>query len=191
LIVYRPNTQWINGGQTFLVRGAVPVQTLVPSIRRAVGTIDPLLALSGFATMDEAMARTQALPRFTSWLLTLLGATGLILAVVGVYGVIAYFVTQRAHEFGVRMALGASPVTVQWMVVRQGVVLGVVGVGIGMALALYAARVLKGMLFGVTTHDPATFAAVALALLVVSVAARYLPARRATRIDPSEALRAG
>ena len=191
LVVYRPSAQWVNGGQTLLVRGAVPVTRLLPAIRRAVSGVDPLLAISNVSTMDEAMDRKQAVPRFTSWLLTLLGAAGLVLALVGVYGVIGYVVTQRTHEFGVRMALGASSSAVQWMVVRQALVLGVIGVIIGMVLSLYAARLLRTMLFGVTAHDPMTFAIVALLLLAVGAAASYVPSRRATRIDPLEALRGG
>jgi putative ABC transport system permease protein len=191
LVVYRPSAQWINGGQTLLVRGAVPVTRLLPAIRRAVAGVDPLLAISNVATMEEAMDRKQAVPRFTSWLLTLLGAAGLVIALVGVYGVIGYFVTQRTHEFGVRMALGASSSAVQWMVVRRALVLGVIGMIIGMVLSLYAARLLRTMLFGVTAHDPVTFALVALLLLAVGTAASYVPSRRATRIDPLEALRGG
>src|SRR5207247_2586440 len=140
LVVYRPSAQWVNGGQTLLVRGAVPVTRLLPAIRRAVAGVDPLLAISNVATMEEAMDQKQAVPRFASWLLTLLGAAGLVIALVGVYGVIGYFVTQRTHEFGVRMALGAPSSAVQWMVVRQALVLGVIGVIIGMVLSLYAAR---------------------------------------------------
>ena len=188
-VVYRPSTQWVNPAQTLLVRGSVPVTTLAPSIRRAVAGVDPLLAVSGISTMEEAVMRTQSVPRFTSWLLSLLGVTGLILAVVGVYGLIGYFVAQRTHEFGIRMALGASPAAVRWMVVRQGAIIGGIGVVIGTLLALYAARVLGSMLFGVTTHDPATFALVAVLLLVVGLVASYFPARRATRIDPLAALR--
>jgi putative ABC transport system permease protein len=114
-----------------------------------------------------------------------------VIALVGVYGVIGYFVTQRTHEFGVRMALGASSSAVQWMVVRQALVLGVIGVIIGIVLSLYAARLLRTLLFGVTAHDPMTFAIVALLLLAVGTAASYVPSRRATRIDPLEALRGG
>ena len=184
-----PATQWTNPGETILVRGAIPVERLVPAIRRAVRTIDPMLALVGVSTMDDALAASLATTRFITWLLTLLGATGLVLAAVGVYGVIAYFVTQRTHEFGVRIALGASGSAVRWMVVREGLAIALVGIGIGLVASLFAARFVDSMLFGMTSRDPATYAAVAAVLIVVGIAASYLPARRATRVDPLTALR--
>lgn len=187
--LYMPSAQYVNGGQTFLIRGGLAVTSLVPAIRRAVGTVDPLLALSGVATIEQDLKSELALSRFTTLLLTLLGATGLILAAVGVYGVIASAVAQRTHELGVRMALGATGGVVQRLVVRQGLILGVVGVVVGVGVSLMAARVLGTMIFGVTTHDPLTFGVVAASLLVVTGLASYVPARRATRINPLEALR--
>ena len=187
--LYMPSTQWINASQTILVRGAVPVLTLMPAIRRAVAGIDPLLALSGVSTMDDAIASSLATTRFTTWLLTLLGLTGLVLAAVGVYGVIAYFVTQRTHEFGVRIALGASGSSVRWMVVREAVVIGTIGVGVGLAASFFAARLVGSMLYGMSSRDPQTFAVVGIVLFGVGIAASYVPARRATRVDPLEALR--
>jgi predicted permease len=189
LELYMPSTQRTNHSQTILVRGAVPVTTLVPAIRRAVARVDPLLALSDVSTMEQALDKKLAMSRFTTWLLGLLGATGLVLAVVGVYGVIAYFVTQRTHEFGVRLALGASGAAVRWMVVRQGLALAAVGVVVGAILSLASTRLLATMMFGITPHDPVTFVSVALLLTIVAVFASFIPARRATRIDPLEALR--
>jgi putative ABC transport system permease protein len=188
-VLFRPSTQFVNEAQTILVRGAVPVSTLLPAIRRAVGSVDPLLALSGVSTMDEAVDKNLAMSRFTTWLLTLLGITGLILAAVGVYGVIGYVVAQRTHEFGVRMALGSTGGGLQWLVVRQGLALAAVGVALGLLVSLAAARLLRTMVFGITPHDPVTFGVVATVLLIVAVFASYVPARRATRIDPLEALR--
>jgi predicted permease len=187
--LYMPSAQWIVPDQTYLVRGAVAASTLVPAIRRAVGQVDSQLALSGVSSMDDAIASSLATTRFTTWLLTLLGLTGLVLAAVGVYGVIAYFVTQRTHEFGVRIALGASGAAVRWMVVREAVVIGAIGVGVGLAASLFAARLLGSMLYGMSSRDPQTFAIVGVVLLGVGVAASYFPARRATRVDPLEALR--
>jgi putative ABC transport system permease protein len=188
--MYMPVTQANNGSYTYLVRGNVPVATLLPSVRRAISTFDPLLAIVGSSTMDDALGKLLATDRFTRWLLTLLGITGLVLAVVGVYGVIAYFVTQRRHEMGVRIALGAPSATVQWLVVRQGLLLALLGVAIGVPIALAAMRLLQSYMFGVTTHDAATFVVVAALLAAIAIVAGYIPARRATRIDPLEALRA-
>ena len=187
--LYIPSTQWVNASQTYVVRGAVPVLTLMPAIRRAVAGVDPLLALAGVSTMDEAIASSLATSRFTTWLLTLLGLTGLVLAAVGVYGVVSYFVTQRTHEFGVRIALGASGPMVRWMVVREALGIGVVGVGLGLGASLFAARLVGSMLYGMSSRDPKTFAVVAVVLIGVGVTASYFPAHRATRIDPLEALR--
>jgi putative ABC transport system permease protein len=188
--MYMPSAQWPqNYSMAYLIRGSVPVSTLMPSLRRAVATVDPDLALSNTTTMDAAFAKLQATSRFTMWLLILLGSTGLALALVGVYGVIAYLVAQRTHEFGVRMALGAETGALQWMVVREGIVLGVVGVAAGTAVAIGLARFLAALMFGITTRDPLTYTMVAAALAAVSVAATYVPARRATKIDPLIALR--
>jgi putative ABC transport system permease protein len=151
--------------------------------------VDPLLALSGVSTMEDAVARSLAMDHFTKWLLALLGGTGLVLAVVGVYGVIAYFVTQRTHELGVRLALGASSSGLRWLVVKQGMTLAGIGVVLGAIVSLLASRLLESMLFGVSPRDPVTFAAVAALLAGVAIGASYVPAMRATRIDPLEALR--
>ena len=190
--LYMPSAQWpTNFSMAYLIRGAVPVSTLTPAIRRAVASVDPLLALSGRpTTMDDAFTKLQALPRFAMWLLILLGSTGLALAVVGVYGVIAYFVSQRTHEFGLRMALGAPGGALQWMVVREGFVFGVAGVTVGTIVAYGLTKFLARFMFGISTHDPVTYAIVAALLAIVAGVASYVPARRATRIDPLTALRA-
>ncbi len=187
--LYMPATQWVNGGQTFIVRGNVPVTTLVPQLRRAVANVDPLVPLVRPMTLDDALSGRLAMSRFTMLLLVMLGGTGLVLAIVGVYGVVSYFVTQRTHELGVRVALGASSGALQWLVVRQGVTFAIVGVAIGGSLGLAASRLLRSMVFGITPHDPLTFVIVGLVLAIVAVVASYIPARRATRIDPLEALR--
>jgi putative ABC transport system permease protein len=187
--LYYPSTQFVNRSNSFIVRGAVPVTTLLPAIRRAVTGVDPLVALSAVSTMDDAIGRTLALPRFTMWLLTLLGATGLILAIIGVYGVISYVVTQRTREVGIRIALGADLGGIQWMLVRHGLTLGIVGTAIGTGVSLAATHYIANLIFGVTAHDPLTFGIVAVLLVLVAVCASWIPARRATRIDPLVALR--
>jgi putative ABC transport system permease protein len=188
---YLPSTQFVDGKNAYVIRGSVPVTTLLPSIRRAVSTVDPMLALSAVSTMDDAIGKTLALPRFTMWLLTLLGAIGLVLALVGVYGVISYLVTQRTREVGIRIALGADSREIQWMLVRQGLTLGLAGVAVGSVASLATTRYLSALMFGITAHDPITFSAVALLLVLVVAGASWLPARRATRIDPLIALRGG
>jgi putative ABC transport system permease protein len=188
--LYVPTPQFVNGYNAYVIRGTVPVATLLPAIRQAVATVDPALALSAVSTMDDAIGRTLALPRFTMWLLSLLGAIGLILALVGVYGVISYIVTQRTREVGIRIALGANVAGIQWMLVRQGLALGVAGIALGSAVSLIAMRYLQSLIYGVTAHDPLTFGGVALLLIAVAAAASWIPARRATRIDPLAALRA-
>jgi putative ABC transport system permease protein len=187
--LYVPTTQFVNGYNAYVIRGSVPVATLLPAVRRAVASVDPALALSGVSSMDDAIGRTLALPRFTMWLLILLGGIGLILALVGVYGVISYVVTQRTREVGIRIALGADATGIQWMLVRQGLTLGLTGVVIGSAASLATTRYLGSLMFGVTGHDPVTFGAVAVLLILVAVCASWIPARRATRIDPLVALR--
>jgi predicted permease len=189
LELYMPTSDQANGGYTFVIRGGIPVKDLISPIRKAVAAVDPLVALSGVLTMEEALDRQLALDRFARWLFTLLGATGLVLAVVGVYGVIAYFVTQRYREMGIRLALGASGGSVQWLVVREGLMIAASGVVVGLPLAFAASRLLRSLVFRVSTHDPVTFASVVVLLGAVAVIASYIPARRATRIDPLEALR--
>jgi ABC-type antimicrobial peptide transport system permease subunit len=142
------------------------------------------------STMDEIIDRTLAPPRFTSALLSFLGALGLALAVIGIYGVIAYFVVQRTSEIGIRMALGADTASVVAMVVRQGVALAAIGIAIGAVASYFLATTLDHLLFGVTARDPLTFGAVAALLAVVAMLASAIPARRAARVDPLEALRA-
>lgn len=189
--LFVPTTQFVNAFSALVIRGAVPVTTLLPAIRRAVAGVDPLLALSAVSTMDDAIGRTLALPRFTMWLLTLLGTIGLILALVGVYGVITYLVAQRTREVGIRIALGADSREIQWMLIRQGLVLGLGGIVIGSVASFAVTRYLGSLMYGITSHDPATFIAVAILLVVVAAGASWIPARRATRIDPLVALRGG
>jgi predicted permease len=182
---------WIDRAMTIVARTSASPLSLTRRARRAVWSVDPTIPLYQVRTLDEAMARTTASTRFNMLLLTLLGATGLVLAAVGIYGVIGYLVSQRTHELGIRMALGASATTVQGMVVRQGAVLVLLGVAIGIAASLALTRALASLLFGVTPRDPVTLFGVAVSLALVAVAASYLPARRATRIDPLTALRVG
>lgn len=189
--LYVPQAQLPQRTMRLLVRGTVPVTTLVPALRRAVAAVDPELPVAVPRTMEDVIARTLATPRFQSSLLALLGGVGLLLAVVGIYGVIAFLVTQRAHEIGVRIALGARRRQVLVLIVRQGVGLALVGVTIGTALSLLATRVLSDLVFGIDTRDPLTIAGVAVLLTVVSAVASLVPALRATRVDPLATIRSG
>ena len=189
--VYYPMGQLGGSGMSVAIRTALPPASLAPAVRRAVAAVDAELPLSGVSTMDEVIARSMATPHFTTTLLVLLGLTGLALAAVGIYGVIAYFVSQRAHEIGVRMALGASRSGVSLMVLRQGLALASAGVAIGLVASAAATRALAGMIYGVSARDPITFLAVAGVLVFVAALASLVPAHRATRLDPLDALRGG
>jgi putative ABC transport system permease protein len=160
------------------------------SMRQALARLDPEQAAGEIRTFDEFLARSIATPRFTAILLGTFAGLALLLAGFGLYGVMAYSVAQRSREIGIRMALGARAADVRSLVVNQAVRLGSVGLVIGIAGALTVTRVLNSLLFGVTASDPLTFAAVSTTLVVVLVLAAYLPARRATRVDPIVALRA-
>ena len=139
--------------------------------------------------MDEVIAKSVAPRRFRMLLLGLFALLALLLAVIGVYGVMAYSSTQRTHEFGVRIALGADRQDILKLVVRQGFKLALLGVSIGVGGALLLTRVLSSLLYEVSAHDPLTFSAVAALLMLVALAASYIPARRAMKVDPIVALR--
>ena len=153
--------------------------------------MDPLLPLADNTTLDELLAGSLATARFNTQLLSTLGLIALLLASVGVYGVVAYFVSQRTQEIGLRMALGATPGHVWRLVVRRGMAPIVWGVAVGAGMSLATARLLRGQLYGVGANDPATLAGVAVLLLAVAVLATYVPARRAMRVAPAVALGTG
>jgi ABC-type antimicrobial peptide transport system permease subunit len=151
--------------------------------------IDRSVPLYGISTMDERLARSMAQQRFNTRLLVALGIIGLVLATIGIYGVIAYFVAQRTRELGIRMALGATPRDVLKLVVGEGLLPVAVGLAAGLGGALLATRAIASELRGVSPNDPVTFAAVAGLLLLVAVGAMLVPARRATNVDALEAIR--
>ncbi len=181
-------TGTLGTGLTWLLRadlsGGLPAQ-----VRRTIANIDPEQRIVRLQPMQEIVASTTADSRFDAWLLAALAAVALVLTAVGVYGVLAFSVTQRRHEIGTRMALGASRWDILRLVLKQGVALTAIGLGLGLAGALALARSLATLLFGVKPNDPLSFAAVAVLLLAVGLLASYLPARRATKVDPMVALR--
>jgi putative ABC transport system permease protein len=159
------------------------------SLRSAVSEIDPNQPIVKIRTMEDNMAATVAQPRFRTWLIGIFAALALLLAAVGIYGVMSYSVTQRTSEIGIRVTLGAQPADVFRTVVGEGLRYALLGVAIGVAAGLVLTRLLASFLYGVSAYDPATFLAVAILLTAVSAAASYFPARRATRVDPIIALR--
>src|SRR5262247_1491271 len=160
-----------------------------PMERREVAALDPEQAVMSAMTMEQRVSASLARPRFNAVLLNLLSALAAALAAVGIYGVISYSVAQRTREIGIRLALGARRGDVLRLVIGQGVALAGAGVAIGLAASLALTRLMQGLLYGVSATDLLTFAGAALLLSVVAVVACWLPARRATRVDPMVALR--
>jgi putative ABC transport system permease protein len=147
------------------------------------------LPVSEVRTLEEVMTRSTSRERFNMWLMTVFGATALLLAAIGIYGLMAYSVEQRTQEIGIRLALGAGVPHVKRMVIMQGLRLAIVGVVVGVAAAFAFARAIASFLFGVQSWDPAIFATAPAVLTVVALVAAWIPARRASRVDPIEALR--
>jgi len=174
---------------TLVARSVGDPAALASEMKQAVWSFDRNLAISQVVTMDGVVAEANAQPRFEMMLLSIFAAVALVLAAVGIYGVISYSASQRTHEIGVRMSLGATRGDVLLLVVRQGIWLAVAGSAAGLTGSLLLSRLMGGLLYGVKPTDPVTFAAVAFGLAVVAMLACYIPARRAMRIDPMAALR--
>lgn len=185
--MYFPTRQ--TGRMNLVVRTQNDPLSIVGGVRKEVQAIDPDQPISAIRTMNELVASSVAAPRYRTTLLALFAALAMILAATGIYGVMSYSVAQRTHEIGVRMALGAKRFDVLKLVVRQGMLLSLVGVVLGLGAAYFLSRVMSSLLFGVRERDPITFGVVAALLLAVSFIACFVPARRATKVDPLEALR--
>ena len=177
------------GRGTLVLRTTGEPAALAAAIRAAVQAIDPEQPIANLQTMEQILNNTVAEPRFRTWLLGLFALLALGLAALGIYGVMSYTVAQRRHEIGIRMALGAGTRDVLSLVIKQGAKTALAGLCLGLASALCLTWLLRGLLFGVTATDPLTFTGVALLLLCVTLAACWLPARRAARVDPLLALR--
>jgi putative ABC transport system permease protein len=162
---------------------------LISDVRRAVWAVDPDQPLYNVRTMEQALTDSISKQRFSMLMLAMFAGVAFILAIVGVYGVMSYSVAQRTHEIGVRIALGAPRKSILSMVIRRGLLLSIVGVGIGVIAALMLSRFLSSLLFEVRTTDAATYVGASLFLMMVALLACYVPARRATKVDPLVALR--
>ena len=175
---------------TFVIRSdRAGTQSFLNEVRQAVWSVNSNLPLASVRTMEDVYGKSMARTSFTLVMLGIAGAMALALGIIGIYGVISYTVSQRKREIGIRLALGAQSGDVVGMVLRQGAKLALVGVCIGVAAALVLARLMTSLLFGVTAHDPLTFAAVATLLILIALLACYIPARRAMKVDPMVALR--
>jgi putative ABC transport system permease protein len=186
---YFPFWQLPFNGMTVIVKATGDPNQLIASAREQVKQLDPDQPIYNIKTMDEIRSESVAGERLNLTLFSIFAGIALVLAVVGIYGVMSYTVTQRTHEIGIRMAIGAQQRDVFKMVLGQGMMLALIGIAIGLVGAFALTRLMASMLFGVTATDPATFAAIAVLLTAVALMACYLPGRRATKVDPVISLR--
>lgn len=189
LEMYLPITQSGSGSLELVVRAKMPIESLAPGVRAALSKVDPKLPTSEFQTLSQLVDQAASPKRLVTLLLGGFSLLALILAALGIYGVISYAVTQRTQELGIRLALGARTIDVLRLVIKQGMQPVVVGLGLGLVAAVALTRLLASLLFGVSATDPATFAGIALLLAAAALLACYLPARRAAKVDPVIALR--
>jgi ABC-type antimicrobial peptide transport system permease subunit len=174
---------------TLVVRSAAATAAVAQPVRAIVRRLDAQVPVTNVATLAAVIAAANGRPRFAGTLMSLFALTSLLVGALGVYGVLSYLVRARTQEIGVRIALGASAAAVQRMVLRQGMVLALIGLAAGVVASVFAGSLLRDMLYDISPTDPLTLLLVAGMLAAVSFLASYLPARRATRIDPASALR--
>jgi ABC-type antimicrobial peptide transport system permease subunit len=187
--IYVPVAQAAQSNGVLLVRTPADRQAMISSLRGVFQQLDPQLAVFGVEPLEQTVSASIAKARFTSTLLALFGSVAILLALVGVHGVLSYTVAQRSQEVGIRMALGATRSNVVGLVVGEGARLAVLGTAIGLAGALAGSQLLAGLVFGVTPRDLTTFVAVTIGVLSLAALASWLPAQRAARGDPMRALR--
>jgi predicted permease len=187
--LYRPYSRDFLTSKTFLLRVANDPASYGPLVKSTILEVDPDQPIRDMGAMEHMIGRSVAAPKFNTTMLGLASVVAVLLAMIGLFGVVSYSVTERTHEIGVRMALGANRTGVIGSVLRHGAALAGMGIAGGLLLSLLSARLLQRFLFGVTPHDPATYGLVGAGFLGVTLLASYLPARRASRVDPMIALR--
>jgi predicted permease len=187
--VYIPHTQSIDLPRMLSVRGTIDKAALTASVKREISALDRNIPLTAIKTMDEKFSEATAQARYNALLLVLFAALALVMSQMGIYGVMSYAVSTRKHEIGIRMALGAERRAVLGLIIGQGMKLAAAGLAIGLIAAVAVTRVIKTLLFGVDTNDPMTLCGVALLLAIVALLACWIPARRATKVDPLVALK--
>jgi predicted permease len=187
--IYFTNTQVTQSIMGVVIKTAVDAASIAPQLRAAIRDVDPVQGVSEVRTLDEWLSRSLQPRRTPATLLAMFGLVSAVLAAIGIYGVLAFGVAERTREFGIRQALGADGASILTLVLKQGLGTAVAGIVIGLAASFALARYLESLLYGVRPHDLPVFAGVAALLFVVAAAACYVPARRATRVEPMTALR--
>jgi putative ABC transport system permease protein len=190
-VLYYPFRQSASIFSNLVIRTTSDPTALATAVRNEIRTLEPEAAIFNVGSMDQMISQTPAsfMRKFPALIISIFAGVALLLASIGIYGVVSYSVSQQTHFIGVRMALGASPSDILKMVMKQGIWLALLGVGLGIVAGFGLMRLLKDLLFGVSTTDAGTFAFVSITLFVVALLACYLPARRATKVDPLVALR--
>jgi putative ABC transport system permease protein len=189
-LFYRPVLDVPSPSEILVLHTAVDPHSVIPGVRDQIRKVDNAIAVNRVQTVDELIGTSTSDRQFSTLLLTVFAALALLLAAIGLFGLVSYSVSQRTGEIGIRMALGASRGSVNRMVLLDGLKPALAGLALGIVAAVFATRILRNQLFGVTAGDPLTFMAVPLVLLLVAAVACYLPAVRATQLDPTAALRA-
>ena len=187
--LYLPFKQLPWSDMNLLVRTAVDPKSMLSAMRAQINAVDPDQPITNIQTVDELMDKSRSQPRFTMLLLGTFSATALLLAIIGIYGVLSYSVAQRQQEFGIRLALGAERGDILREVLRQGIILAGAGIILGLTAALLLTRLMANLLYQISTRDLTTFLLTPVLFVVIALLASYLPARRATKVNPIDALR--
>jgi ABC-type antimicrobial peptide transport system permease subunit len=187
--LYVPYQQLPWANMNLLVRTSVPPQSMTTAVIAQISAVDPDQPVNKIQTVDDLVDSSRAQPRFTMFLLGIFSVTALALALIGIYGVLAYSVAQRRQELGIRLAMGAKRTDILLLIVRRGFILATAGIAIGLIAAFLLTRLMSSMLYKVGAYDVTTFALAPLVFLCIALFASYLPARQATKVDPAEALR--